>query len=176
MRLATVALLSIVGVSEASGQDLWPVTLEVNAGVGTGRSPGEYRENRSGLTADVLLGVSPSSGWVVAADASMQGAGPVTSICIPSSTGGCVPSWPTFFSTAALLGYEGSRNPSYRVLIGPAYVSDESHTIGARARFDVGARLFWRVALAGSLRITIVPDYRGDRFTLYALGIGFRLR
>ena len=184
MKLRSVFLAStllLTSVSLAAAQARWPVFLETTAGKGGGSTEGEYRNNSSGITADALLGFRPSpnfrSGVVFAAAISMHGSGPVTAICIPASNGGCVPAFPDFLTIAGLIGYERGVNSTVRFSAGPAYASaGDRSSIAFQGRIDAALPVLWHLSIVASGRAVLIPDYRGDSFTLRSVGIGLRLR
>ena len=182
MRKIFIATISvIVGVTPASAQNRWPVFFETSWGRGGGTTEGEYRNNSSGITADALVGFRPQpnreSGIVLATAISMQGAGAVTTICIMSSTGGCIPSFPEFLTIAGLIGYEKGVNSTIRISVGPGFVHANDHsTLGLEGRLDAALPVVWRLSALGSFRVVHIPDHRGDQFTLRTFGLGIRIR
>lgn len=163
----------------AQGQDRPRLFVESTFGLATGRTSGEYRNNRTGLAADLMIGARPgtSSGWVVGASISAQGGGPVDDECVPASTGGCVPSFPSFVMLGLPLGYESSSDISVRLTASPVIVRPDfdNWTLGLQGRVDSALPIVWRISGVVSGRVALIPDYNSDSFRLYAFGFGLRL-
>ena len=178
-RLVIIVLTVIAPWSESRSQERWPVSIEATVGLGVGDTNGDYRDNGTGVTADVSVAwrVRPSNkgGFVGGLNWAGQGTGPTSDICILRTDGTCVPRFPDFFIIGALLGWENGRE-NVRFLAGPARVDAGSSILGWQARLDASVPLAWHVSVLGSARGILLPDYRGDQFRLGALGIGLRLR
>lgn len=172
--------LMIAGASSECLAQAWPLSVEATVGRGFGNTRGEYRDNSTGGSADLLvawrIAASSTGGWVVGGHLSMQGSGPVTLICIPASHGGCVPRWPDFATIGLLAGYETTPKSTIRIMVGPAGVHAAESAFGLVARVDFALPVAWHISLAGSARSIVVPSYRGDSFQLYGVGVGLRLR
>jgi hypothetical protein len=114
----------------------------------------------------LLAGLSAGAPWAWSS----------TTVCLPASNGGCIPTFPQFLKVGALVGWE---NPSttLRAMGGPAYVrADGKQAFSLQGRVDGAAPISRHLALVASVRGTVVPNYRGDAFGVYALGVGIRMR
>jgi hypothetical protein len=84
--------------------------------------------------------------------------------------------FPGFWGLSVLGGWE-TRPATVRVLAGPSVADyDADPVFGLSARIDVAAPTASRLAPTANLRMLMVPDYRGDRITYIALGVGIRIR
>lgn len=164
-----------VAFAQAPGR----LSLDISVGRGFGSTEGVYRDNHSGLAADLLAAVRlrplASGGVVAALGAGVQGTGPITSICIPHPSGGCVPSFPEFRVFSGAVGWEMSGG-RVRGLVGPAAVHADATAAAVFGRVDIAAPLVGRVWFLVSARAVLVPDYRDDSFRLGTVGIGVRIR
>jgi hypothetical protein len=182
-------ILAILWVGLATplfAQERMPVSLEASAGYGSSRG-GLYRD-RPALAVDATLGwrISRTARgfMVLALSGGMHGNGSESDICVPAAGGGCVPAHPLFYSLGALAGREWGRGrgASARVLAGPAYYrafgSDRggAGTTGLQGRVDLATPAPWRIALIGSLRWAVLPNFRGDVHTLGTAGFGVRVQ
>lgn len=179
--VALTVAMTPLAASEVRAQSLSPVSLEATLGMGKGWTGGEYLGNRSGVAADVLLGVRlrhlGGGALVAGLGASAQGAGASESACRPAAGGGCVPSFPDFLTVAPLAGWE-SVGGVFRVLLGPAFVqaSGEGGALGVQGRLDLAVPIIRHLGAVASIRPTLIPDYRGDAIGLLAFGLGLRIR
>ena len=180
-RCSGISLVLITSLaSQALAQRQPTISLDATLGTSGGQTNGLFMARKTqGQSADVTaaLRLRPGStnGFVVAVNASIQGAGPQLTICIPRADGGCVPGFPSFNIFGVLAGWE-RRNSVLRVTGGAAYASGEdARGQGAQARLDLGMPLFRHLALVGSLRGAHIPNVDGDRFSFFALGGGVRI-
>lgn len=168
--------------SSVGAQRRLTIAFDATAGRSFGHTGGEYRDDRQGLTADLLLAAGfahGASGRLLAGvSASAHGTGVTTSECRPAADGSCVPGFPDFEQVGVLAGWE-HRPSRIRGLAGPAYVRAsgdwESWRLAWQARVDGAIPLARHVAAVGSIRGTLVPSYQGDSFTLVALAVGVRI-
>ena len=129
-RCSGISLVLITSLaSQALAQRRPAISLDATLGTSGGQTNGLFMARKTqGQSADVTaaLRLRPGStnGFVVAVNASIQGAGPQLTICIPRADGGCVPGFPSFNIFGVLAGWE-SRNSVLRVTGGAAYASGE---------------------------------------------------
>jgi len=157
-----------------------PFSVEATFGPVFGHTAGEYRSDRQGSGLDMMLGArvgaSGSRGVVVGANVSLHSGGAQTLVCYLATTrDGCIQPFPFFHVAGALVGWENART-TLRVMGGPAWAHAEGDALAWQARLDGSLSVGWRLALVGSLRGTVVPNYRGDVVTLAGLGLGVRVR
>ncbi len=174
------AALALALPLNAAAQQTRAVSFDANFGVETVRTSGEYRAPHRGSAVDALLAIRLQGAGHGALLAGLSAGTPwgwtSTSICILASNGGCIPTFPQFLKVGALVGWE---NPgaTLRAMGGPAYVVAEGRqAFGLQGRVDGAAPISRHLALVGSVRGTVVPNYRGDAFEVYALGVGIRIR
>lgn len=184
MKAFVLALgISIVsGPGSAFSQEGFPVFLEGTVGLYRSDMTVHYRDGY-GRALDALLGVrtlSLAGGVVVLAVAgSVHERGDYTSECRPAPDG-CARVIPDFRAASALAGIQ-SGGGGLRVLAGPATVRGETprepgfRVLGWAGRIEAAVNLHRHVAVVGSLRGLLVPDYDGHRFRLSAFGVGLRL-
>lgn len=184
MKAIVLALaVSIVsGPGSAFSQEGFPVFLEGTVGLYHSDKTVDYR-NGYGRALDALVGVrvrSVAGGVVVLAVAgSVHERGDYTSECRPAPSG-CARVIPDFRAAAALVGIQ-SGGGGLRIMAGPATVRGEARNepddrvLAWAGRIEAAANLHRHVALVGSLRGLVIPDYNGDRFRLSAFGVGLRL-
>lgn len=176
LTLASTLLLS----SGADAQQRSALTLDASIGWSSGRTNGEYRDDRRGPAADVLLALRfrpvAAGALVAGVSASAQGVGATDDLCVPASTGGCIPTFPGFEMIGALVGWQNA-GATVRVMGGPAYVQADwrGWAVGWQGRLDGALPVARHVAVVGSARGTVVPSYRGDAFRLIAFGVGLRI-
>lgn len=175
----TIALLLLCS-SSANAQERWRAFLESNVGLATGRTDGEYLDNETGVAVDLLIGgrIWADRGWIIGASISAQGGGPHDDECVPASTGGCLDSFPSFVMIGIPFGYETSANDPIRITVSPVLVRPDfdDWTAGFQGRIDGAAPIFWRISVAASARVALIPEYDDKSFRLYAVGLGLRLR
>ena len=183
-RAAIVVISILAGIVSlpqcTAAQQPPPFSAEATFGFVFGHTAGEYLGDREGKGLDVLLaarlGASKTRGVMVGANASLHGGGAHTSVCRPATTGdGCIQPFPFFHVAGVLMGWE-SRSTTLRMMGGPAWAHAEGDALAWQARVDGTLPIGWRLGLVGSLRGTLVPDYRGDAVTLVGLGLGIRVR
>ena len=180
---STLILAALAAPGLLSAQSPWPVSIEATLGVGAGRTRGEYRSNDSGLAGDLLVGLRlrPTARGALAAavGVGVQGAGETDLVCLPASSGGCVPSFPEFEIAAVLVGWE-TASTDLRVLGGPAavraYGDWDDIRLGLQGRVDVTRPMIGRLAVLLAGRGLVVPSYDGDSFQMISVALGLRLR
>ena len=185
MKTALAVLLAAwtlpIAGSAANAQDVSRITFDATLGKGTGRTGGEYVNNQTGVAADALLAARVKStghgALVVGLNAGVYGTGPYDAICRPAP-GGCVPGFPEFEMGGALIGWQ-TRNALLRAMAGAAYAQADwdGWSLAWQARLDGALPLGRHIAALGSLRSALIPNYpNGDRFSLYAFGVGLRIQ
>lgn len=174
------AALALALPLNAAAQQTRALSFDVNFGVETVRTSGEYRDPHQGSAVDALLAMRLRGAGRGALLAGLSAGTPwawtSTSVCLPASNGECIPTFPQFMKAGALMGWE---NPTatLRAMGGPAYVrADGRQAFGLQGRVDGAAPISRHLALVASVRGTVVPNYRGDAFEVYALGVGIRIR
>jgi hypothetical protein len=82
-----------------------------------------------------------------------------------------------FAFVGSLFGWESAR-AHVRILGGPAvaFARWEDPTFGLQSRVDAALPVIRHVALVGSLRIMVVPNYDHATYQMYSAGIGLRVR
>ena len=156
------------------------LSVEATVGPVQGYTGGEYLRDRRAAGLDLLLGARAGAagtrGIVFGANASLHYAGAHTLACRRATVeGGCIPQFPFFQVAGALVGWENA-STTLRLMGGPAWAHAEADALAWQARLDGALPAVWRLALVGSVRGTVVPDYRGDAVGLLGLGLGVRLR
>ena len=186
-QLSTVLFVVAMGFAfmpvPADAQSTHPFSVEGTLGVGVGHGGPEPR-NRGGVAVDGLLalrlGRLLNGRGTVGFSAGWQGALAGADDCPTVPGHGCLGDYPMFFSTAALVGVELGRThgATARLLAGPAYfLEDEGEkAFGMQARLDVSTRAVLHVALVASARASVLPNFRGDMYSLSSLGVGIRVR
>lgn len=88
-----------------------------------------------------------------------------------------MPRHPEFAFLGALAGWE-SASARVRVLGGPAYALArwEHPAFGIQSRVDVSLPIVRHLALIGSLRAMLVPNYDHASYNVLSAGIGLRIR
>ena len=175
--VAAFILLVPLGASAQGGR---AVSLDATVGSESVRTDGEYRGPQRLRAADALLALrlGPAGrGRVVAGvTAGMPLPWATNALCMPSSTGGCIPSYPHFLKAGALVGWEHA-STAFRAMAGPVYLdADKAHAFGVQGRLDGAVPIARRLALLASARGTMVPDYRGDEIRIYSFGVGIRIQ
>ncbi len=179
--VGTMAVTCILALPRGAGaQHTRALSLDVNVGLESVRTSGEYRNPQQGSAVDALLalrlGTARRGAIITGVGAGTPWAWSSTDICLPASTGGCIPTYPQFLRLGALVGWE-NQSTTFRAMGGPAHVTaDGKATFGFQARLDGAVPIAQRFALAASVRGTMVPNYRGDAFQVYSFGVGIRLR
>lgn len=184
-RLPTVALL-VVGLAVpycATAQRA--LSLDVNVGPGY-LAGGPDVLSRASMVADGLLTVQPTpgrrSGLLAGMSASWQGPLPSGDKCVLDHAGHCLPDFPHFSSVGVVVGWSSAAG-RVRVLGGVAsvlathddYSPTSDYTIGLPVRLEGVLAKASHLAIVASLRVTLLPRYRGDSYALLASGLGFRL-
>lgn len=179
--LALAVAMASLGAAHVRAQSLSPVSIEATLGAGKGWTGGQYLGSRSGVAADILLGVrlrrAGSGALAAGLSASAQGGGTSTTMCRLETSDTCIPAFPDFFAVAPLVGWESGAG-RLRMLVGPAFVQarGEGSALGVQSRLDLAVPLAGRFGAVASIRPTIIPDYRGDTVGLLAFGVGLRFR
>jgi hypothetical protein len=167
------------GAQSPGESQRWPsVSIDATIGGSNGHPRGEYMDNRSGMSADVLLAVGfgrVAGGRMVGGlDGSVYGAAGRIVACAPS----CVRPFPSFTLLGAVVGWESGRS-RLRVSAGPAaacaYRLGDAPSLAWLGRLDGALPIARHVAAVASGRGALVPEYRGDPVRLLALGVGLRI-
>lgn len=186
-KLSTVLFVVATGFTgtsaSAAAQSQHPFSVEATAGGGVGHGGPRVR-NRGGFAADALLAVRTgrlvNRRGAVGLSAGWQGALAGADDCPSVPSRGCLDEYPMFFSTAALAGIEFGRahGATARLLAGPAYFREDEgeEAFGIQARFDVSTPAVLHVSLVASMRASVLPNFRGDVYSLSTLGVGVRVR
>jgi hypothetical protein len=187
--LAAVTLIPVALYAQSPR----PITLDATVGHSGGLGGGEFKD-RQGIALDGLLAYAvrraPGGALLTAVNASQQGALGDDAVCVPGSRGQCLHDFPGISTVGLMAGWEGrtgtgrAAGATARVLAGPAYVhldgddaaGQPGSTAGLQARLDLASPQLGPVALVGSLRGTTVPRFRGERYGVWALGFGVRVR
>ena len=176
-----VAVTCILALPVSAGaQQARALSLDVAVRHESVHTSGEFRSPQRGAAVDALVALRLSNaggGAIIAGvSAGTPWAWSSTDICLPASGGGCIPTYPAFLKIGALAGWE-NRRATLRAMGGPAYVNaDGAATLGLQARLDGALPMAGRFALVGSVLGTMVPNFRGDPFRVYSIGLGIRLR
>ncbi|MHB1313258.1 MAG: hypothetical protein ACYC3L_14680 [Gemmatimonadaceae bacterium] len=169
----------------ASAQAARSLSLEMNVGPGYLVGGPEVR-SRGAFGADGVLTLrmakDGSSGLLAGMSVAWQGPPPSGDNCVPGRAVQCLDNYPQFASVGLLSGWTSAAG-RVRVLGGVAAVSAQpeeqsakpDHTIGIPVRVDGVLAKFSHVAVMASLRATVLPQYRGNAYTLFASGLGFRI-
>jgi hypothetical protein len=98
-------------------------------------------------------------------------------MCVFGPDGRCLPSHAGFAFAGLLAGWE-SRGARVRALAGPAFaISGGPHPVLAlQSRIETAISIVRHVALIGSLRAALVPNYESAVYSLVSAGLGLRLR
>ena len=178
---ALIAGLPAAVPASASGQGLWPVSLEGSWGVGAGWAAGEYADPTQSpqLTMDVTAAVrvrsTPGGSYIAGLSLSGQGGASEDRCRVAPGRPNCLPNFPDFMIISALAGWENSR-ASFRLATGPSYLQHVSRdALGWQARWDGVAPIVGHLGVGASLRVVLVPDYRGDPLALLGFGLGIRV-
>ena len=156
------------------------LSVEATVGPVQGYTAGEYLGDRRAAGLDLLVGARTGAGGtrglVLGANASLHYAGAHNLACRPATVGeGCIPPFPFFQVAGALVGWENA-SETLRLMGGPAWAHAEADALAWQARLDGALPAVGRLALVGSVRGTVVPNYRGEAVSLLGLGLGVRLR
>jgi hypothetical protein len=174
-----VALATLAVASPASAQraPLWSLDASLGA-AGSFTKGYVYDDAIAGISADLTFAIRLRNiPLVVAANATANGPLAGSDVCYFSPRGGCMPRHPEFAFLGYLAGWE-SAGARIRVLGGPAYGLGrwERPAFALQSRVDVALPIIRHLAVIGSLRGTLVPNYDHASYRLLAAGIGFRLR
>ena len=137
------AVLALALPLSAAAQQTRVVSFDANFGVETIHTSGEFRAPHRGSAVDALLAMrlqGAGRGTLLAGlSAGTPWAWTSTSICLPASNGGCIPTFPQFLKAGALVGWENA-GATLRAMGGPAYVrADGSQAFGLHGRVDGAA-------------------------------------
>lgn len=157
------------------------LSLDATVGMGHGRTTGEYVGDRRGVALDLLMALRlrPAIGGALVAGLNASAQGPFVGqdllLCLPSPDGDCARQYPAFATLGALVGWENS-SATLRVLAGAAYAeSDAAAALAVQGRVEAAVPIARHLALVASARGTMIPNYRGDAFSLLAFGAGIRI-
>ena len=177
--VAGCAVLAVALASPCAAQQLWPVFLEANIGVGVDNSSSAHAPSGR-LSTDALiglrLGARSGGGIVVALNGAAYALGSGVAEC--PADGSCTPDFPIFRIVSTLAGWETSAG-SARLLVGPAVArprGDAAFVGAAQVRMEFTTPAFRHLALLASGRFVHIPRYQGDSFSLMSAGVGVRLR
>jgi len=174
-----VALATLVVASPASAQRARIWSLDASLGAAGSFTKGYvYDDAVAGISADLTFALRlPNTPLVVAANATANGPLAGSDVCYFSPRGGCMPRHPEFAFLGALAGWE-SASARVRVLGGPAYALArwEHPAFTIQSRVDVALPIVRHLALIGSLRAMLVPNYDHASYNVPSAGIGLRVR
>lgn len=182
--LALIALM-LAAPLRAPAQLPRPLSLDMNIGPGH-LLGGPEVVSRGSIAADALLAMrratGRSSGLLTGISVGLQGPPPSGDKCVLNQTGQCLPSYPLFTSIGVLAGWASAAG-SVRVLGGIASVQVEKdngadrrdYTVGLPVRVESVLARFSHLAAVASVRVTVLPRYRGNAYALLASGVGFRI-
>jgi hypothetical protein len=178
-----VGALALFPASTLLGQSRTSFALDASVNAGSGRG-GEFKDDEIAswrIAASLTRSVAGRVGMFaeLAADPnSLMNAD--KAVCIPSTRGGCAPSFPDFSSASALIGVESGRAKSrfeVRAGIGGGVVSSNHTRVGAVVtQADAGLFPLQHAGLVFGWRAAIIPRFRGDRLTVRSAVVGIRLR
>ena len=182
-RLACWLVTSLLAMplDRADAQQRRPVSLDVTLGINNSATDGQVKDRTTaGVAADLTLAIRVDRsrhGLVAGVSAGVYGPVAFNDMCVPAPDGGCLPNYPAFALLAALVGWESSRGV-VRGMAGLGYADGEkSHSaLGLQSRLDVALPVFRHLALIGSLRATVIPNYLGATYGIGAIGLGLRFR
>lgn len=179
-----LALVSILlPTRETAAQSHLPVSAEATVGIRLGHG-GSY-DNRGGAALDLAITYrirELAAGTLVAGAAlGIETAALATDLdCLMLPDGGCAPDFPGLFSVAAIAGVQrgSARTASARLLLGPTYHQpwEGRGGVGLHGRVDVSTPPWRHTAVVGSLRHTLLPDFRGEAVGITSLGLGLRIQ
>jgi hypothetical protein len=182
--LVAVALASVASVHPqvAAAQDPSELSLDLDGTLG--RSAGGTYADSGFLGLDLLVALRlreiSSGAWLAALGIWIMptiGYGDVCRI-LPNHSG-CLPQFPSLTTWSALVGWESGRpgSASLRLLVGPALYSGGGSTkTGAMVRVDIATPTLFHFALTASGRGSLMPALPGGATSLWAAGIGVRIR
>ena len=180
--LMALALTFPLGAGAQSAQSL---SLDLSVGPGYLLGGPEVL-SRGSMVADGLLilrlAKDGRGGLLAGMSASWQGPPPSGDMCKRGQAGQCLQNYPQFTTVALLAGWT-SASARVRVLGGVATVRAQpeeqsarpDYTVGFPVRVETVLAKFSHVAAVVSLQATVLPQYRGDAYTLLASGLGFRI-
>lgn len=100
-------------------------------------------------------------------------------VCLYSSRGGCLQSFPQFGGPSATFGVMRRQNRWTEVRLGAgagALTADGTRVGAAVGQFDASAFPLPHLGFSASVRTTVIPRFRGDRLSATVVGIGVRIR
>lgn len=184
--IASVVMGLMLWPQGVRAQSQHPVSFDVTIGGGFGHG-GPHLRLRGAVAADALLGlkVAPmfggrgllgiSTGWQGSIAGADEPAG-----CLIRPGGACDDSYPMFLSTTALAGIELGRShgATARLLAGPAYFREDEGetTFGMQARLDASTPVVLHISFVASARASVLPNFRGDVYSLSTFAVGIRIR
>jgi hypothetical protein len=157
----------------------------VEASVGASLGGGGLYTHRAGGAMDAVLTVpiasTSRSTVVLGVTGTANGPMAVDDICMVGPGDTCVEDYPTFMSLGVVGGVQRqlSTTLSSRLLAGPAYFQsvDGDDALGLQGRVDIArSTALPRVALVGSLRGSLLPNYEGETLRFAAVGLGLRIQ
>ena len=178
--VACAALLIITFVPESASAQRLGLSVDATLGAGSSKTNGQYTaRSTNGAAFDVMVGVRngpmDGGGFLVAANWWDQSAGAQSDVCLPKVGGGCLDDFPSPSLFGVMAGWQ-TENGVVRFAAGPAYGQlDDDSALGFQGRADLSAPVFRWVGLVVSLRGAVLPNVAGNRFELFAAGVGVRL-
>jgi hypothetical protein len=177
-----LAVLLVAAAPAAAAAQGFGPSIDASAGVFAGDGGAFLR--RGGPAIDgvlaVPLGRAAGGTLVAGVTAGISGSMGGDLICEPDPHGACKADYPTFASVGAVAGVQRRLGSglSARALAGPAYYQavDGPDALGVQGRIDVAKPLFSRLALVGSLRAALLPEYEGESLRFAAVGVGLRIQ
>jgi hypothetical protein len=163
--------------AHAQQAPLWSLDASLGA-AGSFTKGYVYDDAIAGISADLTFALRfPNIPLVVAANATANGPIAGSDVCYFSPRGGCMPRHPEFAFLGALAGWESAR-ARVRALGGPAYALArwEHPAFAIQSRVDVALPIVRHLALIGSLRAMLVPNYDHASYNVPSAGIGLRVR
>jgi hypothetical protein len=165
----------------AAAQNAFGPSADVSVGMFAGA--GGTFVDRGGPAVDVSVAVPvgrTGSGTLVAG---LTGgiSGPVATIemCRLGPNGGCMPSYPVFYTVGAVAGVQRAIGAGFsaRALAGPTWFrSEDDGTFGLQGRVDVAKPLIFRTAVVASVGGSLLPSYQGETLSYAAFGLGLRIQ
>ncbi len=180
MRCALFAAVVVAVPRHAHAQISAAPAVEVTAGIGSSTG-GTYYE-RAGTSVDIVVSGRPRASrtaLIVAVAVGSESPIAGSDVCLLAAGGGCVPDFPATHSIGALAGWEtgAPRQASARLMIGPGYFwGGSASAVGVQGRIDLATRALGPLALIGSARGALLPEFHGARICLWAFALELRAR
>jgi hypothetical protein len=172
-------IIALPGVARAQS---FAVDASINPGTGRGGEFKNYDALSWRVAASLTGRLTPRMGLFVelAADP-MSLLDAEKADCVPSSRGGCAPTFPDLVSGYGLVGVESGRQTASRFEVraglGGGMVSANHTRAGVVvAQADAGLFATQHVGLVLGLRALMIPKFDGDRLTVRSALVGLRIR